>query len=99
MKKKLSTKKIPQSETETIQDFLPPIEPKCNKVYISLYEETNRIHTDQTSKFPIKSLWGYNYILIAYVYDTNTILYRPIKSKEAKEIQSVYTNLYNILQK
>ena len=99
-KNKLSTKRLAQSSLEMKLDIKPePIQNKCNQAYISLYEHTNsnRLHTDQTGKFPTKSIRGYQYILIAYVYDTNTILYRPLKRKLASELQSTYDELYSYL--
>ena len=37
-------------------------------------DETKKIYTDQTGKFPITYSWGNKYILIMYVYDANAIL-------------------------
>jgi len=99
-KNKLSTKIIRQSALEVDLDTRPKaINKKCNKVHVILYEESQRLYTDQTGKFPVKSARGYQYVLIAYVYDTNTILYRPLKSKTAEELQSTYDELYSYLTK
>ena len=66
---------------------------------MSLYEHTdrNRMHTDETSRFPIKSIRGYQHTLIACVYDTNTIIYRPLKIKQAEEPQHTYEELHACL--
>ena len=37
-------------------------------------EETHKIYTDQTGKYPITSSQGNKYMPIMYVYDANAIL-------------------------
>ena len=54
-------------------------------------DETHKIYTDQTSKFPITSSWGNKYVLIMYVYDANTILTSPLKSNSNSHILEAYT--------
>lgn len=75
-KNKLSTKIKPLSPLATRLDMQPEqMTQKCNKVYVIVHESSDRIHTDQTGKFPIKSIRGCNYMLIAYVHNTNTTLH------------------------
>ena len=72
------------------QDIKPePTQHECNKAYVSLCEhaDRNRMHAYKTGRFTIKSIRGYEHILISYVHDTNTILYRPLKTKIAEELQ------------
>jgi hypothetical protein len=100
-KNKLSTKKIIQTSTEELLDTSPPERShntKSNIFYVSAYEETSRIHTDQTGKFPVKSICNNTYIMIIYSYDSNAILLRPMKTKNAHELQSAYDNIYTYLQ-
>ena len=98
-KNKLSTQTIPQSLQDQILDATPKEQPsmKTNDVYVSMCEPENRTHTDQTGKFPTKSIRGYNYIMITYVYDTNSIIYKPIKTKSAEELQQTYDETYACL--
>ena len=49
-------------------------------------EQTGKIFTDQTVKFPAFSSRGYNYILVLYDYESNAILAEPIKSRKQEEI-------------
>ena len=42
---------------------------------------------DSTGRFPYKSSRGYDYILIAYNYDGNTILAKPLKNRETNHHQ------------
>ena len=54
-KNKLSTKKINQSPEEIKADIKPePATTKSNKVYVTIYENSDRIFTDQTGKFLYK---------------------------------------------
>ena len=96
-KNKLPSRTL-QIELEKNLDACPqPSKLKCNKTYITVYESSDRIHSDQTGKFPIKSIRGNQYVMIIYVYDTNTILYRPLKTKKAEELQVVYDEAHNYL--
>ena len=53
-------------------------------------DDTHNIHTNQTEKFPITSIWGNKYILIMYVYDANAILAAPLKSRSGSHILEAY---------
>ena len=41
-------------------------------------------HTDLTGYFPCKSSSGNEYVMVAYHYDGNTIIGRPLKIEEQK---------------
>jgi hypothetical protein len=53
----------------------------------------NIVYTDQTGRFPVPSSTGNNYLLIAYDYDSNTILMRPIKDRS---VQSLHTTIQDV---
>ena len=91
-KNKLSSQKMPQSQQETSLDSEPKEKsvPKTNDVCMSTCEPENRIHTDQTGKFPTTSMQGNNYTMITYVYDTNSMTCKLMKSKMAEELQQTY---------
>jgi hypothetical protein len=51
--------------------------------------ETNQIYTELTGRSPTTSLSGKNYILILYDYDSNIVLYAPMKNRgENKTVRS-----------
>ena len=58
-----------------------------------------KIYTDLTGKFPVRSYQGNQYIFLAYVYDINTILVRPMKTRtegdKKKVFQYIYTYIMN----
>ena len=43
------------------------------------------VYTDLTGKLPVRSIRGNQYIFLAYFYDANAILVRPMKTK--KQVQ------------
>jgi hypothetical protein len=48
------------------------------------------ISTDQTGRFPIKSLKGKSYIMVLYNYDSNVILAGTMKSRKAPDLVAAY---------
>lgn len=55
------------------------------------------LYTDLTGKFPIRSYNGNQYIFLAYVYDLNAIIVRPMKSRETTDIQKAFKEVYSYL--
>ena len=50
-------------------------------------------YMDFTGRFPVKSGWGNEYLLITYNWDANSILVEPIKNKEAQTITAAWEKL------
>ena len=49
-------------------------------VYAALAGNINGVmYSDLTVRFPVELYWGMQYIFIAYIYDENLILMRPMK--------------------
>ena len=97
-KNKLSTKRLQQSSIEMKQDITPETtQHKCNKAYASLFGhvDSSRMHTDQADRFTMKSIRGHQCMLMAYMCDTNTMIYRPLNTKLAEELQSTYDELHS----
>jgi hypothetical protein len=79
---KSTKKESTQNNTNDNQDAFPtqPInKDKTHTCYVTTEEPRQIVCTDQTGRFPIPSSTGNNYLLIAYDYDSNSILLRPIK--------------------
>ena len=51
---------------------------------------TGQIHTDQTGQFVVPSSTGYNYLLILYDYDSNSILAEPMPRRTGLCILHAY---------
>ena len=51
-------------------------------VYAAVADNINGvIYSHLTGRFPVESYWGMQYIFIAYIYDENLILMRPMKNR------------------
>ena len=83
----------------TSLDVAPAQEPS-NKPTHNLFvtiTSTNLLrksYSDQTGKFPHVSSRGNQYIMIMYDYDTNLILSRPTKTRQAAELTQAWTELF-----
>ena len=62
---------------------------KERDIYTQIYNVHNTMFSDQTGKFPKRSLRGRKYIIVMVKIDSNAILVEPMKSrKDAKMIQA-----------
>jgi hypothetical protein len=52
----------------------------------------------QTGRFPIQSSRGYQYVFILYEYDSNAILSKPLKCRQAMDITTTWTELHHELR-
>ena len=57
-----------------------------NECFIKTVDLTNKLHSDQTGRFPVTSSKGNKYIMIVYDHDSNAILARALKTKSALEM-------------
>ena len=87
-KNKLPTKKIDQFTDDLKEDAKPePDSTKSIKVHVITHKTMHRMITDQTGKFPTKSIRGRQCIMITHVCDTNSIPHRLLRTKLAQESQ------------
>jgi hypothetical protein len=87
----------------TSLDLSPSQEPRnlrTNAVFTTIVQAANlqKSYSDQTGKFPVQSSRGYNYIMVLYDYDSNAILTKPIKTRQAGELTKAWTQLHTKLQ-
>jgi hypothetical protein len=59
--------------------------------------DLRKSYLDQTGKFPVQSSRGYNYVMILYNYDSNAILSKPLKTRQASEITAAWTHQHTHL--
>ena len=64
---------------------------------IDLSAPTGHTYSDLTGRFPVQSNHGADYILVVYEYNSNAILVRPLRSRTAPEIKSVFQNVVHYL--
>ena len=68
-------------------------------VYASLKDNINGVmYSDLTRHLPVESYWGMKYIFIAYIYDENVILMRPMKNRTDACMVSVFKDIYEYLK-
>ena len=88
-----STQALPNEST-------PPVpSTKTKEVYITCYFENERtnllpvhrkIYSDQTGAFPYKSSRGNQYLLVMYDYDSNAIVFEPLKTRQSKAMVQAF---------
>ena len=61
---------------------------------LDIPEPFGKVATDQTGRFPILSSLGHQYIMVAYVHDTNEITAIPIKNRSEFSLVDAYSKLY-----
>jgi hypothetical protein len=84
-------------------DFSPSQEPNNTRTHVVFAvvlpaTELRKSYSDQTGKFPVQSSRGYNYVMVLYDYDSNAILTKPTKTRQANELTSTWTAMHSRLQ-
>ena len=62
-----------------------------------LVDTLGTVCIDLTGDFHVKSRTGNKYLMVLYYYDSNGILFRPMKNRSDNEAVHVYTDLYECL--
>ena len=81
----------------TQQELQEILMTRTNKIFLKVTEFYNKIYTDQTGRFPVTASRGYNYIMIAYDYDSNNILAEALKSRTSLHIKNAYQTMRKLL--
>jgi hypothetical protein len=66
---------------------------KMRDVYTHVYDTRATIFSDQTGKFPHRSLSGNSYLMVMVDIDSSAILVEPIKNRTDPEITRAYSSL------
>jgi Reverse transcriptase (RNA-dependent DNA polymerase) len=82
------------ADTDPVQD-----ETRSHHCYLAISEPRNLVYSDQTGRFPIPSSTGNNYLMIAYDYDSNMILLRPMKDRSAASLTAAIASVHDTLSK
>ena len=90
----------PATQQEDTLDHFPP-QPinttRMNACFIATAEPRNIVYSDQTGRLPHPSCTGNNYLVVAYDYNSNSILLRPIKSRAAGNIANAIADIHRTL--
>jgi hypothetical protein len=113
IKLKFEALKNKRKNNEPLEDTLKrdmledafPISPvpniKCNEVaYAVIHPESmSNAYFDMTGRFPHRSTRGNKYIMVGYHYDSNSILAKPMKDRNAASMVTVWNELHQIYKK
>jgi hypothetical protein len=92
----------PKANLAQEQDHFPdqPSDTKrTNMCFLAAAEPRHIVYSDQTGRLPQPSSSGNNYLLVAYDYDSNAILMRPIKNRTAEALTAGIQDIHNTLSK
>jgi hypothetical protein len=56
------------------------------------------MNTDLTGAFPVRTFKNMQHIFVAYVYDLNTIIVRPMPSRTDASFITAFTDIFNVLR-
>ena len=102
-----STKGTVQAMKDAILDLanMNPPHQVCaaqerNVVCYTALADTNKgtVYTDLPGPFPTRSIRNMQYIFVCYVYEANTILVRPMKSRSDACMVAAYKDIYEYLE-
>ena len=65
---------------------------------ILVEQNENTIYSDLAGRFPVCSYSGMNYISVAYVYNINAILVRPMATRCDATMIDTFKNIYEYLK-
>ena len=90
-----------QKDTKEEQlDMTPSSEEKNEDVFISFLatDTTGTVYTDLEENFLVTSISGNKYVMVLYHYDSNGIIFRPMKNRIYIEAMRVYEDMYDYLK-
>lgn len=70
---------------------------KSNDVIYALISNTDTAYMDLCGRFPFRSSRGNEYILIAFHVDSNAILGRPVKNRQAATLATAWSSIHTEL--
>ena len=59
---------------------------------------TGTIYTDLSGRFPVQSVRNMQYIFVCYIYEANSILVKPMKSRSDESFVEAYREMYEELK-
>ena len=96
-RKNVQSTKSKEELNDWTQTKMTKLACKSHMFYHHIVPFDNTICTDQTGKFNIRSVRGYNYIMITYCYDANAILVRPTRSRKGSDLVKSIDDIHSCL--
>jgi hypothetical protein len=85
--------KVKPTKQQTEKPFEPHLTARTNIMYAAIQDFKGHTYTDLTGGFTKMSSRGYNYILVLYDYDGNSIQAEPMKNRSDTEAIRAYENI------
>jgi hypothetical protein len=92
-----STRRPLKQPTNSTPQQEQPNDDETTHLVFATIEETGKIYTDQTGRFPVTSSRGTKYVMVLYDYDSNAVLTEPLKNRTGQELFRAYTTLHQYL--
>lgn len=87
----------PDKDISNYKEQQEPNNHPTHNVFATI-EETGKVYTDQTGRFPVRSSADNQYILVLYDYDSNAILTEALKTRKGPELLKAYAKIIKYLQ-
>ena len=87
-----STKPAPLPEPNEA-DLKKAFNKKEKDVYIKVVDIKDTVYSDQTGRFPVRSVSGHKYIMVMVHIDSNAVLAEPIRNRTSGEMIRAYLAL------
>ena len=74
----------------------PSPEEKNEDMFIAFLsaDTVGTVYNYLTGKFPVTSISGHKYVMVLYHYDSNGIIFGPVKNRSDIEAMRVYKGMY-----
>ena len=72
---------------------------KEHDIFLKIDEPAETMYTDQTGAFPVTSIKGNRYVMVATQVDANVIISEPMKKKTAEEMIAAYRKIMKRFQR
>ena len=81
-------------------DMTPSTEDENEYLFIAFLASDTKgtVYTDLPGNFTVTSISGGKYVMILYHYDSNGIIFRPMKNRSYIEAMRVYEYMYDYLK-
>ena len=70
---------------------------RTHSAFLQATDFSGKNYTDQTGRFPVTSIRGFKYTMVAYDHDSSTIHAEPMKNQSGPELLKSYTTIHNLL--
>ena len=90
------------SQSQLTEKFSEKLHEKRNNLFVNILHPISqqpsdlkqKAFMDLTGQFPHKSSRGNSYLFVLYDYDTNAILFDPLKTRQAHEITTAFKKIH-----